>query len=137
MNKFLFENLVKGVEEREGFSATPYQDSLGVWTIGHGITNLTERQSDLIVRDKLQELIGVVEEYAKNKNVSLDEFRLTILVEMAYQLGFEGLKKFKKMWAALADMDYEKASKEMLDSKWAKQTNVRARYLAKKMLMGG
>ena len=137
MNKFLFENLVKGVEEREGFSATPYQDSLGVWTIGHGITNLTERQSDLIVRDKLQELIGVVEEYAKNKNVSLDEFRLTILVEMAYQLGFAGLKKFKKMWAALADMDYEKASKEMLDSKWAKQTNVRARYLAKKMLMGG
>ena len=137
MNKFLFENLVKGVEEREGFSATPYQDSLGVWTIGHGITNLTERQSDLIVRDKLQELIGVVEEYAKNKNVSLDEFRLMILVEMAYQLGFAGLKKFKKMWAALADMDYEKASKEMLDSKWAKQTNVRARYLAKKMLMGG
>ena len=137
MNKFMFESLVRGVEEREGFRSEPYQDSLGVWTIGHGITNLTEKQSDLIVRDKLLELVVLVDNYAKSKNVSLDEFRLTILVEMAYQLGFAGLKKFKKMWAALADMDYETASKEMLASKWAKQTNVRAKYLAKKMLLGG
>mgnify|MGYP001449884353 CR=1 FL=1 len=53
-----------------------------------------------------------------------------IIVEMVFQLGMGGVSKFKKMWAALQNQDYEEASVQMLDSKWAKQTPNRAQDLA-------
>lgn len=136
INKFKFEELVKRTEMHEGFRARAYQDSLGNWTIGHGIFELTEEESDMIVREKLKKLIPLIENKIAEDGISIDDFRIGILVEMAYQMGFSGLCGFKKMWKALKDIDYQKASDEMLSSKWAKQSNVRARHLAKKMLMG-
>ena len=53
-----------------------------------------------------------------------------IILEMVFQLGKTGVSKFKKMWSALKNNDYKKASEEMLDSKWAKQTPERAESLA-------
>ena len=57
-----------------------------------------------------------------------------ILAEMSYQLGVNGVLKFKKMWKALKDFDYETAAKEMLDSRWYDQTPKRAFELHNKML---
>ena len=56
-----------------------------------------------------------------------------ILVEMSYQLGVNGVLKFKKMWGALKNEDYTEASKQMLDSRWAIQTPNRAKKLAEMM----
>ena len=57
-----------------------------------------------------------------------------ILTNMAFQLGREGLRKFKKTIKLLKDGDYQEASKEMLDSAWFKsQTPNRAKRLAKRM----
>jgi len=53
-----------------------------------------------------------------------------VLIEMVFQLGVGGVSKFKKMWSALQEQDYNKASIEMLDSRWAKQTPSRANSLA-------
>ena len=56
-----------------------------------------------------------------------------IILEMTYQLGVTGVLKFKKMWKALEQNDYEEASAQMLDSLWAKQTPARAIRLAERM----
>jgi len=57
-----------------------------------------------------------------------------ILTNMAFQLGREGLRNFKKTIKLLKDGDYLEASKEMLDSTWFKsQTPNRAKRLAKRM----
>jgi lysozyme len=56
-----------------------------------------------------------------------------ILIEMVYQLGEYGVSKFKKMLIALDTKDYQTASVEMLDSKWAKQTPNRAEDLSSRM----
>jgi len=56
-----------------------------------------------------------------------------ILIEMVYQLGVYGVSKFKKMLIALDSKDYQTASIEMLDSKWAKQTPNRAEDLSSRM----
>ena len=41
-------------------------------------------------------------------------------------MGVSGFSKFKKTIKYLADQQYSKASKEMLDSRWARQTPNRA-----------
>ena len=45
---------------------------------------------------------------------------------MAYQMGVDGLFKFKKMIAALGKGDWNEAAHQALDSRWAKQTPARA-----------
>ena len=52
------------------------------------------------------------------------------MVEMCYQLGVSGFSKFKKTIDHLENKRYGKASAEMLDSKWARQTPNRALELS-------
>ena len=58
-----------------------------------------------------------------------------IIIEMVYQMGESGVSKFKKMWKALKQnpKDYYEAAKQMMDSRWAKQTYNRARNLSDEM----
>ena len=52
--------------------------------------------------------------------------RRAVLLSMAYQMGVDGLMKFKNMWAAINRQDWDDAADQMLDSKWARQTPERA-----------
>ena len=63
----------------------------------------------------------------------IDEQAEEILIEMVFQLGKNGVSKFKNMWKALAEKNYIGASYEMLDSRWSKQTPNRAKAMAKTM----
>jgi lysozyme len=55
---------------------------------------------------------------------------------MAFNLGIPRLKLFKNMWSAIHRKDYERASVEMLDSKWAEQVKGRATRLSDIMRTG-
>jgi len=57
-----------------------------------------------------------------------------ILVNMCFQLGQRGLSNFNQMGKAIEESDWEKASVEMMDSRWAKQTPQRAERLKNRML---
>jgi lysozyme len=61
---------------------------------------------------------------------SLDEERQYALIDLCFQLGWVGLKKFKKMLKALTVKDYLTAAAELLDSKYATQTPKRAKRIA-------
>ena len=65
--------------------------------------------------------------------IDIDEIAQEIIVEMVFQLGKNGVSKFRNMWKALAEKNYIGASYEMLDSRWAKQTPNRAKAMAKTM----
>ena len=132
----LYDKLVNCIKKHEGFRARPYFDSLGVGTIGYGTTWITEDEADMLLRNRLQSCISEIDSYIDELSVSIDEVRRAILYEMCYQLGIDGVKRFRKMWEALADMDYEKASREMKSSRWHKQTPARCEYLAGVMLRG-
>ena len=58
---------------------------------------------------------------------------ISILCNMCFQLGKAGVGKFKKMFENVAKLNFKEASLEMLDSRWAKQTPNRAKYLSDKM----
>lgn len=132
----VYRDLTERVKKHEGFRERVYFDSIGVGTIGYGFTYLKKEECDKILDNRLKEATGLVEGYLANEGISLDDFRIGILVEMTFQLGFKGVLCFKKMWRAIREMDYTKASEEMKNSRWFRQTPTRSADLANKMMKG-
>tara|TARA_R100000353_G_scaffold73681_3_gene56284 strand:- start:4103 stop:4504 length:402 start_codon:yes stop_codon:yes gene_type:complete len=129
-------SLVESIKEGEGYRAKVYKCTEGYDTIGYGFAikdlELDEEVCDLILDKKLDKLID-----ATNKKFpflrELPQDKCEVVFEMVYQLGLTGVSKFKKMLKALERKDYDKASAEMLDSLWAKQTPNRAIKLSNQM----
>ena len=126
-------DLLEAIKLSEGFRDRVYKDTLGIDTIGYGFAIkdlvLDEDISETILRRKLDALIDRV-----NKRfdfaVKLPQKVQDVLYEMCYQLGVTGVSKFKKTLLYLENHEFEMASKEMLDSKWARQTPNRANKLS-------
>ena len=107
--KFDMDKMIDELVDHEGLELHPYEDSLGITTIGVG-RNLEERgisedeafyllKNDIeIIWDELISKHPIVEE--------LDAQRQMILLNMAFNMGVPRLGKFKKMWAALQKEDY-------------------------------
>lgn len=122
----------------EGFSRLPYKCPTGHLTIGYG-HNLENGISAAAAEFILQEDLARAERAVKDAFPwwwKLDDARQFVLVDMAFNMGLAGLRGFKKMLAAVESGDYKRASKEMLDSKWAFQVKGRAVELAKIMETG-
>ncbi len=125
--------LIEYIKKSEGFEGSEYKDHLGFSTLGYGTKlPLSKDEAELLLKYRLNKKI---EHLLQEKPfiVNLDDNKQAVLYEMAYQLGVGGLLRFKRMWSAIKSTDFEKASIEMLDSLWAKQTPTRAKELAFKM----
>lgn len=135
-------DIISQLRRDEGEVLHAYQDHLGYWTIGVGILiderkggGLTAEESAWLLRRRLD---------AKRAELSaalpwfkyLDEVRQAALLNMAYQLGVEGLLGFRKMLAAVRDMRWAEAESHALDSDWAKQTPERAKRVARQLATG-
>ena len=55
---------------------------------------------------------------------------------MAFNMGVPRLCKFVKMWDAIHKSDFDEASVQMLDSRWAKQVKSRSTTLSEAMKTG-
>ena len=129
-------SLIESIKQGEGYRAKVYKCTEGYDTIGYGFAikdlELDEEVCDLILDKKLDKLIDVT----NNKFPFLRELpqdKCEVVYEMVYQLGLNGVSKFKKMLKALEREEYNKESAEMLDSLWAKQTPNRALKLSNQM----
>ena len=130
------EKLLNDIKESEGFRDKVYDDSLGIPTIGFGFAIkdlvLEEDICDIILARKVEKLVAKVNiKFPFLKDIPID--KAEIIIEMCYQMGVTGVSKFKKMIKHLENGNFEKASVEMLDSKWAKQTPNRALKLSNRM----
>ena len=67
---------------------------------------------------------------------SLNSDRQYALVDMAFNLGINGLLKFKKMLNALFYGNYDLAAKECLCSEYAEQTGKRAQIISQTLRSG-
>ena len=122
-------SLIEQIKEHEGFRSTVYDDSLGIATIGFGFT-IKDLELDLDIAEEI--LKRKLDKLKKRVN---DRFHWVsdapkpiqnVVYNMVYQLGLNGFSRFRLSIQYLADKNYEKASKEMLDSRWARQTPNRA-----------
>jgi len=137
-----YSDLKARIKEHEGFVPKIYKDSLGFATIGYGHLVLpTDKFKEGVTYKKkdLEEVFDSDFNMAKSnsnqliKGLPLHHQAKCVIIEMVFQLGIGGVSKFKNMWRALKKNDYQTASEEMLDSKWAKQTPKRAEELSSVM----
>jgi lysozyme len=84
----------------------------------------------------LNRSIKYLDDIFHSDKVDLNDARQNALIDMMYNLGPSRFIGFKKMIAAIYDEDFNAASNEMLDSKWAKQVGRRAFRLARIMRTG-
>ena len=135
------ERLMESVKKHEGYRNKVYLDTLGKRTVGVGhlcVEDFWEDDKEYeekflmeVLADDLQNAIkGARELKEEHSCTDIDEMAQEILVEMVFQLGKNGVSKFRNMWKALAEKNYIGASYEMLDSRWAKQTPNRAKAMA-------
>ena len=138
------ERLLESVKKHEGYRNKVYLDTLGKRTVGVGhlcVEDFWEDDKEYeesflmeILQKDLQEGIrGAKELMDEHGCADIDERAEEIIIEMVFQLGRTGVKKFRNMWKALSEQNYIGASFEMLDSKWAKQTPNRAKDMADQM----
>lgn len=94
-----------------------------------GGASLTKDQANAIFDKTLAEATTTAKNFVSNFQQLPADIK-GVLVNMSFQLGSR-LSTFKKMRAALEKGDFVTAGKEMLNSKWAKQTPNRAKRLFK------
>ncbi len=129
-------SLIESIKISEGYRDKVYKCTEGYDTIGYGFAIkdliLEEDICDIILERKLDKLKAKAD--AKFKFLKdIPQGKADIIYEMCYQMGVNGVSKFKNMLKALEAKDYYKASEEMLDSLWAKQTPNRALKMSNNM----
>jgi len=137
-----YDDLKARIKEHEGYRDQVYKDSLGFATIGYGHlilpTDPYEEGATYNKEDLDKVFDGDFNIAYSNANQLIKDLPLhhqakCVIIEMVFQLGIGGVSKFKKMWKALKQNNYQTASEEMLDSRWAKQTPKRAEELSNVM----
>ena len=134
--------LTKQLRRDEGEVLSAYSDHLGYLTIGVGRMidkrkggGITAEESAYLLSndiDKRQaELLRRAPWMAQ-----LDPARFGVLLNMAFQMGVDGLLGFKNTLAMVKAGDYVGAASGMLHSKWATQTPERAQRLSVQMRSG-
>ena len=132
--------LLARVKHFEGYRRHVYRCSLGHQTIGYGTMidegghGVPEFIAELLLRDYLQTIETRLK--AHEWFGELDTPRQHCILEMAYQMGVEGVLGFENMIGALERGDWMQAEAEALDSLWAKQTPARARDVAERLKLG-
>lgn len=133
------EKLIDLIIYHEGLELKPYRCTAGHLTIGIG-RNLDDRGiTEDEARFLCQNDVDIVEQELTRKFpfiVGLDDVRIRVLLDMAFNLGVPRLSAFSNMWAALEEGDYKQAAVEMLDSRWARQVGRRATNLSQMMETG-
>ena len=135
-----YTKLLESVKRHEGYKNHVYLDTLGKRTVGVGhlcVEDFWEDGKEYeekflmdILQKDLQSAIDQADKMCEGLKIS-DDAKF-ILIEMIFQLGGNGVSKFRKMWSALREdpPNYHEASVQMLDSRWAKQTPNRAQEMA-------
>lgn len=136
--------LVDQIKQDEGLRLTAYWDPIGkVWTVGYGHTGPDVTEGTVWTLAKAEAAL------AEDLNTAADEVdrafpwaksmgvvRWSVLVNMAFNMGLDGLEEFHMMLAAAQAENYEEAATQMLESLWATQVKGRALRLAQQMRTG-
>jgi lysozyme len=125
--------------KHEGLRLKPYVDTVGKLTIGVG-RNLTDvgitlAEANFLLENDLNKVITVLTARLPWL-YTLNSARQIVLLNMAFNMGVEGLLQFHTTLALIQAGHYDQAASAMLQSKWATQVGQRAIELARIMQTG-
>lgn len=121
-------NIIEKIASEEGFSGKMYKCPADKWTIGYGF-NLESQEMPRQVADLWLSIL------IDNIQAKLDKFPFfeeaeahvrLVLLDMAYQIGVQGLIRFSRMIDAIERKNYQMAAFELMNSRYAIQTPARA-----------
>ncbi len=134
--------LTKQLQRDEGEVLTAYQDHLGFWTLGVGRLidkrkggGITAEESAYLLSNDIDKREAELLRRAPWM-AHLDPVRFGALLNMAFQMGVDGLLGFKNTLAMVRGGNYDGAAVGMLESTWAKQTPERAKRISDQMKTG-
>ena len=125
------ERLRDMIKRHEGVRTHCYKDHLGLETVGvgrciaEGSLGLSDDEIDYLLDNDIVRCI-------KELNTEfpwfsqLDDCRQAAMIDLSFNIGATRLRGFVKALGAMAEANYDKASLEFLDSKWARQVGNRA-----------
>lgn len=138
----------------EGMQLKPYYCTAGKLTIGVGRNlednplsteekravldyrqGITKNAAMMLLRNDIRNCVGQLRHYVRG----FDEFdceRQYALLDMCFQLGIKGLRKFRGMLKNFEQSNFDMAAYECLNSQYAKQTPVRAKRIARLIKYG-
>jgi lysozyme len=126
----------------EGEKLFAYKDHLGYLTIGVGRLidkrkggGISEEESAYLLSNDINRIDADLRSRLA-WFANLDEVRQEALINMAFQLGVDGLLKFRNTLAAIRDERYEHAAELARQSLWAKQTPARAKRVCLQIATG-
>lgn len=139
--------LIDQLKEDEGCKLHVYEDSRGILTAGYG-HNCEAHHEGLSLYDPItieqaeSWLLSDAAEASRDVDArlpwapNLDTVRHDILVNMAFNMGIEGLLAFHRTLAMMEAGNYDGAADVMLESQWAQEVPSRAARLSKEMKTG-
>ncbi len=138
----------------EGLKLMPYRCTMGKLTIGVGrnlednpptpeekralgdyMHGITENAAKMLLRNDITRCYESLKRTVRDfENLSPD--RQYALLDMCFQLGIKGLRRFRKMLQAIDRKDFAAAAAECLKSDYANQTPKRAKKIARTLQTG-
>lgn len=134
--------LTKQLRRDEGEVLHAYADHLGYLTLGVGRLidkrkggGITKEESAYLLSNDIDKREAELLRRAPWM-ANLDPARFGALLNMAFQMGVDGLLGFRNTLEMVRNGDYDGAADGMLNSLWARQTPERANRIAKQMRSG-
>ncbi len=132
-------NLFSMLKRHEGLKLKPYKDTKGLLTIGIGrcleTKGITELEAEMLCNNDIAQCMVDLRNFLTWFD-KLDSVRQDVLMDMCFNMGISGLLKFHNTLTLIEQGKYVDASKEMLNSEWAKQVGDRAIELSNMMAIG-
>lgn len=137
MNPPFVDPITADIQREEGWNAHVYRDTRKFWTIGYGFlvdprrgTGMPREVGDFWLKLIVDRLLVEIPSRWRHFDQQPAQVQRA-LVQMAYQLGVDGLMGFKLMLTCLERGDREGAAENALASQWYRQTPARAERVAK------
>jgi len=116
----------------EGKRSLPYECSAGKITVGVGRNlednPLTEEEIMYLLRNDIARCEKELNRFSWFR--MMDQPRQDACLDLLFNIGLTRFLQFRRMIKAFENRDYDLASKELLDSKYALQVGARANELA-------
>jgi|TARA_R110000824_G_scaffold96216_9_gene230681 lysozyme len=123
MDNQIANNIIEIVKQHEGFRNKVYICPTGHETIGYGFKVSDLYIDEDLAHEMLVRILAKKEQQMRDTFDWIDDMPILIqevILNMCYQMGVNGVSKFKKMIKALKNEEWADAANEMLDSKWAR-----------------
>ena len=140
MTEALMNRIKARLVRHEGLRLKPYRCTAGKLTIGIGRNlddrGISQKEAYAMLERDIQDCEKQLQSRIPDIYNGLDEVRKSVLLNMCFNLGINGLLGFKNTLAFIKAGDWERAANNMLVSRWAKQVGRRAIELSELMRKG-